>query len=269
MSAITQVFATCREQNRKAVIPYLTAGFPNETSFIRLVDAFDRQGADIIEVGIPFSDPLADGPTIQLSSQKALKQGMSVSRALSILKKRKEGSAPIVIMSYLNPLLQYGIDRFLVSAHEAGVRGLIIPDIICEEGTQIERSCRRAGIDLIYLLAPTSPKDRQRLILGRSRGFVYLVSVAGVTGARRALPGGLNRWVSHIKEQSPVPVAVGFGISGPDVARKIGRVADGIIVGSAIIDIIRHGNGTRRMVDDAVKFLQQLQQAVQQPTRQR
>jgi len=245
MMSISDVFAECRAHRRAALIPYLTAGFPTEKMFLSLVSTFADSGADIIEIGIPFSDPLADGPTIQYSSQRALVNGITVDRTLQLLTQvDKRRSKPFVIMSYLNPLLQYGLERFARKARRVGVCGLIIPDLIVDESAGIEKICRRESIDMIHLLAPTTTPDRQKLILSRSRGFVYLVSV------------------TDVKRKSQLPVAVGFGISGPEQARQVARVADGVIVGSAIIDVIRNGSSTRKTIMAAQGFLGELKKAL-------
>jgi len=263
MMSISDVFAECRARRQTALIPYLTVGFPTEKMFLSLISSFVKSGADIIEIGIPFSDPLADGPTIQYSSQRALVNGITVDRTLQLLTQvDKRRSKPFVIMSYLNPLLQYGLERFARKARHVGVCGLIIPDLIVDESAGIEKICRRESIDMIHLLAPTTTPDRQKLILSRSRGFVYLVSVAGVTGAREKLPKELNRWITDVKRKSQLPVAVGFGISGPEQARQVARVADGVIVGSAIIDVIRNGSSTRKTIMAAQGFLGELKKAL-------
>lgn len=263
---LAEVFAQCAAQERRALIPYLTAGYPTETTFLATVKAFARAGADIIEIGLPFSDPLADGPTIQHSSQTALERGMTVERALNLLGQLSpEPLPPLVIMSYYNPLLQFGLAAFMARAAAVGVRGLIVPDIIVEEGRAVEQAAAAAGIDLVYLLAPTSSARRQAMVLRRSRGFVYLVSVTGVTGARAALPPGLNAWIKKVKKQSRVPVAVGFGISGPAAAQSVARVADGVVVGSAIIDKFKNGDRPAAQVERATTFLRSLQKAVRRP----
>jgi tryptophan synthase alpha chain len=172
---------------------------------------------------------------------------------------------PLVVMSYLNPLLQFGLDKFMQRAVAVGVRGIIVPDIIVEEGRAVEHAARQVDIDLIYLMAPTSSAQRQAMILKRSRGFVYLVSVTGVTGARTTLPPGLNAWICAVRKRSSVPVAVGFGISGPAAARSVARVADGVIVGSAIIDMFHNGDRPAAQVERATSFLRSLQQAVRRP----
>ncbi len=259
---ISEAFEAAKNDNRRVLIPYLTAGYPDEETFLKLMETFAEAGAGIVEVGIPFSDPLADGPTIQASSQAALDSGVTLAGSLAMLGQLRDFSLPIVIMSYLNPLLHYGLTRFARDAARVGVRGLIVPDIICEEGDEVERACEKSGIDLIYLIAPTSSSARRKMILKRSRGFVYLVSLKGVTGARRALPSGLSGWISDIKRQSKLPVAVGFGISSPQIARTVSRNADGVIVGSALLDIIRNAKDKKDAIGRAGQFVRKLVRAI-------
>ncbi len=260
---IAEAFIKTATNGHRALIPYFTAGYPSEEEFIEIVSMCLQDGADIVEIGIPFSDPVADGPTIQYASQQALISGITTARTLELLHRLDNPlGKPMVIMSYLNPVLQYGLKTFIGDAYDAGVRGLIIPDLICDEAREIEKLSDCGGIDLIHLLAPTSTADRQEMILNRSRGFVYLVSVAGVTGARRDLPDDLNQWVTSVRDKSPIPVAVGFGISGPEQARRVSQVADGVIVGSAIINILKNGTSSRVRVRKAHQFVKQLKKAI-------
>jgi len=254
--SISKTFEKLRQNNKKALMPYLTAGYPDEKTFIKLLKEIINAGADMVEIGIPFSDPLADGKTIQSSSQIALQNGTNLDgifRQLGEFENRYK--VPLIIMSYYNPVLQYGISKFLKKSKTTGGFGLLIPDMIPDEGKTIEKKCFDAGIDLIYLLAPTSSVQRRRLILKRSRGFIYLVSVAGVTGARKNLPDNLNRWIVQAKKESELPVCVGFGISDLPQAKSVARVADGVIIGSAIIDIIKKSSDSRRAVSNVGRFI--------------
>ena len=263
MSSITSRFVN----GRKAFIPYLMAGYPDRPTFLSLVDTLFDSGADAIEIGIPFSDPLADGPTIQHASEHALANGVTIATTIEMLGTRHvNDSQPLIVMSYLNPLMQYGLPRFLREAHTVGVRGLIVPDVIVEECAALERDCRKAGIDLIYLLAPTSPKDRQQLILNRSRGFVYIVSVTGVTGARRELSDSLTTWIASVKSHSTLPLAVGFGIATPEHAFRVANVADGVVVGSALIDIIRRAESRQTAVQQVAAFASSIRAALDRIT---
>ncbi len=254
--SISSAFEELRKNNKKALMPYLTAGYPDAKTFILLLKEIIKAGADMVEIGIPFSDPLADGKTIQSSSQIALQNGTNIDeifRQLGELEDRYK--VPLIIMSYYNPVLQYGISKFLKKSKTAGGFGLLIPDMIPDEGIAIENKCRTSGVDLIYLLAPTSSALRRKLILKRSQGFIYLVSVAGVTGARKSLPGKLNRWITQIKKESCLPVCVGFGISDLTQAKSVARVADGVIIGSAIIDIIKKSSGSQEAVSNVGRFI--------------
>jgi len=263
MISISETFRRCAAEKQKALIPFLTAGFPDEKTFVRLLDEFAHAGADMIEIGIPFSDPLADGPVIQAASQQALAAGMTTERTLQLLRNTNGNhQVPRIIMSYYNPIRAYGLPRFAKQARRAGVAGLIVPDLIWEEAREAEQVCREHGIDLIYLLARTSPSPRRKQIISRSRGFVYLVSVTGVTGARQTFSPGLQSWIGKVKKESPLPVCVGFGISNPDQARSISRSADGIIIGSAIIEIISRAGKHRRMVKDIGAFIHRIRQGI-------
>ncbi|MEE9443780.1 MAG: tryptophan synthase subunit alpha [candidate division Zixibacteria bacterium] len=263
MKSLTETFANCRRYSRKALMPFLTAGYPDERTFLKLLFEFQSSGADMVEIGIPFSDPLADGKTIQYSSHRALQQGINV---VSIFRRLSQlnGSfrLPLIMMSYFNPIYHYGVDKFISRASSIGIKGLIIPDIIPEESGDLEYQCRQNNIDLIYLLAPTSNAKRTKLILRRSRGFVYLVTIAGVTGARDKLPADLVQWIKKIKKQSDIPVCSGFGISHKNQAATVSRVADGVIVGSAIIDIIRNSANPAQAVDETGKFIRQLRKGI-------
>jgi len=206
---------------------------------MRVVPLLARGGADIVELGIPFSDPLADGATIQKASFHALQNGVTPELCLEIARRlSQEVEIPLVFMTYFNPVFSYGLEEFCAACSKSGVDGLIIPDLPPEEGTALEAITRKQGLDLIYLLAPTSTEERIRLVAGRSRGFIYLVSVSGVTGARDSLPLDLEAFVARVRKVAKQPLCVGFGISTPEQAKQVARVADGVIVGSRIIQLM-------------------------------
>jgi tryptophan synthase alpha chain len=262
MSVITSAFTHSRASGYRALIPYFMAGYPTESAFCRVIAESFAAGADIIEVGIPFSDPVADGPAIQRAGQTALEQGVTIDRALGLLSSlRLQRHQPIVVMSYLNPLLQYGLGRFVASAVGAGVRGLIVPDMVVEESKDVGSACKVGGIDLIHLLAPTSSAKRQEAILRKSSGFVYVVSVLGVTGARTSLPETLYDRVAAIKAQSRLPVAIGFGVSSPAAAARASQVADGVIVGSALVERLNPQVSENDQVQSVIELIKQLRQA--------
>ncbi len=240
MSRITSVFAKTKH---KTLIPYVTVGYPNIEATLKVVPLLAENGADIVELGIPFSDPLADGVTIQKSSFKALQQGISPRSCLDIAKQlRAKVDIPLVFMTYYNPVFHYGLEKFCSTCVASGVDGLIIPDLPPQEGAELEDVTRKQDLDLIYLLAPTSPEERIKLVGQRSRGFIYLVSVTGVTGARDKLPADLEVFVSRVKELVSQPLCVGFGISTPQQAKRVSRLADGVIVGSRIIQLMESGD---------------------------
>jgi tryptophan synthase alpha chain len=263
MISISDAFLKCKNENRSALMPYLTAGFPNRMIFKSILTEFMKAGSDMIEIGIPFSDPLADGKTIQFSSQRALENGSNIENTFQIISECRNGfNTPLIIMSYLNPVHSYGISRFIKNAWKIGVQGLIIPDLIPEEGRDIEEECTDHDIDLIYLLAPTSDSKRRKVIAKRSRGFVYLVAVTGITGARKSLSDDLDDWILKVKKESSRPVCVGFGISTVKQARAVSKVADGVIVGSAIVEIIKNNSGHKNIVTETRRFIEQLRKGI-------
>jgi len=237
MTKIARTFSILKKQKRKALIGYMTAGFPTKSSLKTLVRKLEASGLDILEIGVPFSDPIADGPTIQHSSQIALKNGVTLEWIFkSVNELRQERvQLPIVFMSYCNPIYAMGIDAFFRKAASSGVDGVIIPDLIPEEGAPYALAAKRHGIDLIYLVAPTTPKARIRIVAGKTTGFLYAVSLTGVTGVQKALPAEAAGFLNYTTSVSRAPVAVGFGITTPDQARHIARYADGVIVGSELI----------------------------------
>jgi tryptophan synthase alpha chain len=240
MNRLEKRFAGLRRAKRKALIAYLTAGYPSLAQSDRTFRDLEKAGVDVVEIGVPFSDPIADGPTIQYSSQKALEKGVTLDAILRwVSRLRKASQTPIVLMSYLNPIHHQGYAKFARAAAEAGVDGLIVPDLIPEESGELRQELRRRGLDLIHLVAPTTPPARQKLIAGKTRGFLYAVSVTGVTGARKDLPPETAAFLKGLRRVSRVPVALGFGISGPGQARRYGRHADGVIFGSALVQRLR------------------------------
>ncbi len=235
-------FAGWREADRRALIPYLTAGYPDPGATPDLLRRLARAGADIIELGIPFSDPVADGPTIQRASQRALERGATLPAALEMLADFRRGhDTPVVLFTYLNPVLAYGVERFLESAIAAGADGLLLTDLPAGSDEALEGTFERSPLSLIRLLAPTTPPERARRIAARAQGFLYYISRRGVTGARAALPPDLGEQVARLRRATRVPVAVGFGISTPAQAAAVAAVADGVVVGSALIDALDRG----------------------------
>ncbi len=259
LERIAAAFAAARAQGRAALMPYVTLGFPRRALSPAVVEAVASSGADLIELGVPFSDPLADGPTIQRSTQVALEQGMNLAGCLEMVTDlRKRGVAtPFMLMGYINPILAYNLQRFAVDAAQAGADGVIVPDLPPEEAVELERACRENGLALAYLVPPTASPERIRLIASRSSGFLYLVSLIGVTGARRTLSPDLAGFIQRVRQETKLPLAVGFGISNPEQARAVGSLADGVIVGSALIDVIGRAADPARAAGDFVRELGQ------------
>jgi tryptophan synthase alpha chain len=237
---IAAVFSRQRDLGRAALMPYFTLGFPDRKTSLQVVEAIAASGADLVELGLPFSDPLADGPTIQHSAQVALQNGATVMDCLEMVRilRRRRLSQPLLLMGYYNPLLAYGPERFVADAGLAGADGLIVPDLPLEEAAGLAAACQKAGLALVYLVAPTTPDDRLVHIAARSTGFVYIVSLVGVTGARDQINTTLPEFLGRVRRLTDKPLAVGFGISTPEQAARVGKMADGVIVGSALIDVV-------------------------------
>jgi tryptophan synthase alpha chain len=241
---------------RRALIPYLTAGFPTRETSCEALRRVATAGADFVEVGVPFSDPLADGPTIQRTTQVALDGGMTAAGVLALIREAAL-EVPVVIMTYLNPVLAYGIDRFVADAHAAGASGLVLTDLPAGADPAVEGAVRRSPLALIRLVAPTTDDARLRSTLGDATGFVYLISRLGVTGARDSVPADLAGHVRRVRAATSIPVAVGFGIGTPAQARAAAGVADGVVVGSALMDALARGG-----VDAAARLTGDLAAAV-------
>jgi tryptophan synthase alpha chain len=241
VSRIGESMAALRAEGRLGLIAYLTVGYPDVESTLRLVPALAAGGADMVELGVPFSDPLADGATIQRASHHALGQGVTLAVCLDVVRRlRQEGlTIPLLLMGYYNPVLAYGIEEFARDASDAGVDGLIIVDLPPEEATAVQTACAGRGLDLVYLLAPTSSDERIALVAAQASGFVYCVSLAGVTGARRDLSPRLAEFLARVRRHTSLPLAVGFGISRAEHVQAVARLgADAAVIGSAIIDLI-------------------------------
>jgi tryptophan synthase alpha chain len=264
-------------KNKPIFMPYFPLGYPDLEISIGVIEALAKNGADLIEVGLSFSDPLADGPVIQKATQVALEKGITVKKSLEAVKElRKRGvDIPLVLMGYYNPMLAYGLEKFIYDAQEAGVDGFIIPDLPIEEADEFElalsgavgeveaqlngvnrpstalRSAQDGGLPLIQMLAPTTPNERMESIARNAKGFVYLVSVIGVTGARSSISDGLGELIARVREHTSAPVCVGFGIGTPEQAKEVGALADGVIVGSACVKTI---GGSENPVQAAKEF---------------
>ncbi len=237
-------FAALRERGGRAFVAYLTAGDPTPAATPGLVLALERAGCDIIELGVPFSDPIADGPTIQQAFQRALEAGTHLGKVLELIREvRRSSQVPIVVFSYYNPVMRYGDEAFVVDAAAAGADGLLLLDMPPEEAGGLIGRCEAAGVRWVTLVAPTTPEGRLPELVGRSSGFVYYVSRAGVTGARESLSAGIAEGVARIRRHTAVPVCVGFGISDAAQVGEVAASADGVVVGSAIVKVIASHGG--------------------------
>lgn len=235
-SRIEKTFKRLKKEGKKAFIPYVMAGDPSLERTKEIVLLLEECGADIVELGVPFSDPLADGPTIQRASERALKDGVTLRKVVSLVKDlRQLTRIPTVLMTYFNPVFKYGIDNFIKDAKDAGVDGMIIPDLPPDEAEDFIQQSRKAALNTIFLLAPTSTEDRIKKVAKASSGFIYYVSITGITGASLLLDGSMEELILKIRKYTDRPIAVGFGVSTPVEASAVAKVSDGVIVGSAIV----------------------------------
>jgi tryptophan synthase alpha chain len=236
VTRIGERFARSRKEGRTAFVAYLTAGDPSLERTVEAARELDAAGVDVLELGVPFSDPLADGPVIQRASERALRRGTTLARVLEAVRAiRKRTELPLLLFSYLNPILQYGVDRLAAEGRESGLDGVLVTDLPPEEADGWLPVARKAELDTVFLAAPTSPDERLRRVAEASRGFVYAISRTGVTGERKALSDDARPLVERLKRHTKEPVAIGFGISTPEQFRAAGEVADGVVVGSALV----------------------------------
>jgi len=263
MSRIGQTFDVLQRQGKKALIPFITAGYPNLAITEKLIFEVEKNGADLLELGVPFSDPMADGPVIQYSSECSLAQGTTLKMILKLVQKvRLKISLPIILMGYYNPFFSYGIQRFCADAKRAGVDGVLVVDLPPEEAAEMKSHADAAGLDLIFLLAPTSNDERIKIIVKNSSGFIYYVSLTGVTGVRSKLDRDIRGQVEKIKKITPLPIGVGFGISTPRQAQKVAKWADAVVVGSAVIKTIQQSKTSSAIVTNVGQFISSLKKAI-------
>ena len=264
MSRLGAKFAALGE-GKAAFVPYLTMGDPTLERSLELVKALSRAGSDVIELGIPFSDPLADGPTIQAAMQRALGPNWDRVTLRSVIEGvrgiRGEVDSALIAFSYYNPILRMGLDEFASLASEAGIDGVLVPDLTPEEAGPLKEACESRGLDVVFLIAPTSTDERIRKIAAASGGFVYVVSLTGVTGARAEVPAELKAFIANARTLTDMPLAVGFGISTPEMAREIAAVADGVVVGSALVKIVAEHGDSPDLVERYEFFARSLAEA--------
>ena len=261
---LEKTFASLKERGEKALVTFITAGDPDVMTTRDLILDIIQSGADIIELGVPFSDPMADGPTIQASSERALKNNVTLDDVLKIVSDvRQLTQVPIVLFGYYNPIFTYGIKKYAHAVKRAGVDGVLVVDLPAEESDELKTELDKAGVDLIFLLTPTSDNERMKITAKKASGFIYFVSVAGVTGARSSVSNDIEGTVKKIRSFSNLPVAVGFGISTPEQAAKVGACADGVVVGSAIVNIIAaSGVAHGGLLKDVSAFVSNLKRAL-------
>jgi tryptophan synthase alpha chain len=262
-------FAELKKQGRSAFITFLMAGDPDPSTSLEIIKALPRAGADIIEIGMPFTDPMADGPAIQAAGLRALKAGMTLKKTLAMVRefRKQDAATPIVLMGYYNPIYIHGVDRFLLDANSAGVDGLIIVDLPPEEDTELCLPAMKAGLNFIRLATPTTDDKRLPAVLANTSGFVYYVSITGITGSASADTAEVGEAVARIKRHTSLPVCVGFGIRTPAAARAIAQKADGAVVGTALVDALRasldsEGHTTPKTVDAVADLASSLAQGV-------
>ncbi len=260
---IAATFARCREAGESALVTYVMAGDPDLATSKAMAVACADGGADLVELGIPFSDPIADGPTIQHAAERALAAGTTTRDVLAVAAHlRARSDVPIALMGYLNPILAHGVERFARDCQAAGVDALIVPDLLPEEAGEIAPALRAHGVRTVFLLAPTSGPARIAQACDAASGFLYFVSVTGVTGARASMPAPIGPQIAAVRARSPVPVVIGFGVSAPEQARALGRLADGVVVGSAIVQRIADGGSRTARAARVKKFVKSLKRAL-------
>jgi len=263
MNRIDKTFKILKSKKRKAFIPFITAGDPNLKTTEELVLNFEQAGADIVELGVPFSDPLADGPTIQASSQRALKRSVNLDKILETVKRiRQKSQIPIALMTYYNPVFHYGEDKFICNARKCGVDGVIVPDLPPEEAKGLIKAAKAQGLSTVFFLAPTTTKRRMKSIVRAATGFIYYVSITGVTGADKKFSGEMAAHIRSAKRMTNKPVCVGFGVSAPAQVKSVTAMADGVIVGSAIIKQIEKNKGKKNLVKNVTRFVWTLARGV-------
>jgi tryptophan synthase alpha chain len=262
-NAISEQFKQLKCRGDKALITYISAGDPELSTTRKMVLALEQSGVNIIELGVPYSDPVADGPVIQQASLRALQNGITIEAVFGLVASLREDTAiPLILMIYYNSILQYGVGKFLVKCSHIGVDGLIVPDLPLEESEGLRLEAEACGVDVIMLVAPTTPPERIARIAGVSRGFLYCVSVTGVTGTQDTLDSGLQAFLTTVRSQTDLPLAVGFGISTPEQAAEAAQMADGVIVGSAVIKVIEQHLGEADLVSKVGEFARSLKKGM-------
>jgi len=256
-------FDRCKAAGESALVTYVMGGDPDPATSLAMAMACVAGGADVLELGVPFSDPIADGPTIQAAAQRALARGTTLDDVLDIAARvRARSPIPIALMGYLNPMIARGVDKLMAGCMKAGVDALIIPDLLPEEAGVLADAAAASGVKLVYLLAPTSNPRRVEAAASAATGFLYFVSVTGVTGARSTVPTEIGPMVASIRRATPLPVVIGFGVSSPEQAKAMGKLADGVVVGSAIVNRVAEGGARAARVERVTRFVKGLKRAL-------
>lgn len=264
MNRIDETFRTCHDEHRKALVMFVSAGDPSLAFTEQLVLAISEAGADIIEIGVPFSDPMADGPAIQEASQRALKSGTTLRGIMAAVRRLREAgvTTPFVLFSYYNLILNYGIEALATDSREAGIDAWLIVDMPAEEEAEVMPTLREHGLYKITLLAPTTPRDRLKRLAGMAQGFVYYITVTGVTGVRDSLPPDLSAHLQDVASLSPIPLVAGFGVSSPEMARAVGEHTDGVVVGSKLVKTVADAPDEERALAEATALVRDLAAAL-------
>lgn len=260
MNRITKKLSDLKKQNKKALVCFITAGDPTLADTEKLVLTLEKAGVDIIELGVPFSDPMADGPVIQLASERALKKGVDLQKILNLVKKlRASTQIPILLMGYYNPILAMGEKTFAQKAKESGVDAALIVDLPPEEATTLDEVLKQNGLEQIFLLAPTSSPDRINAVVKKAGGFIYYVSITGITGAKSSVNTELKKQINAIRKKTKLPLMIGFGISTPEQARHFSEIGDGVVVGSSLVKLIHETRANQKKV---FKYVRSLKEAI-------
>ncbi|HEY3308620.1 MAG TPA: tryptophan synthase subunit alpha [Desulfuromonadaceae bacterium] len=266
MDRLTKKFESLKQLNKKALVTFISAGDPDLEVTLDIIHLLEKSGSDIIELGMPFSDPMADGPTIQLSSERALASGTTLGGILDVVRKvRATSDIPIILMGYLNPIHAYGYESFAKDAAQAGVDGVLLVDMPPEESEQFLGFATAHGLNMIFLLTPTSDEDRIDKVAGLGKGFLYYVTVTGVTGERQHISAGLEDQLNRIRKKIKLPIVAGFGISTPQQAADVATLADGVVVGSAIVKLFQQHSG-QKLISEVKGFVSALKQAISSET---
>ncbi len=265
MKRIEEKFKTLRAKKEKALIVYLTAGDPSLSVTKEIIFALEKAGGDILEIGVPFSDPTADGPVIQAASQRSLKTGTTLEDVLKMIAEvRRVSEIPIVLFGYFNPIFAYGVKKFAQVARQAGVDGVLVVDLPYEEAQELRNDTDKAGIDFISLVAPTTDKDRLKKIVAKASGFIYYISITGITGTTAPNIKNIQADVRKIRKITNLPIAVGFGISRSEQAKEIGRFADGVVIGSAVVRLIDENKNHRNLLKILADYISNIKKELRQ-----